>query len=95
MMMFTQIGELCRKLQTFNRVAFRDVTATRQPFPSFCPEDFELAQSAAQRALKLAQAASQSAPDSQVLTTSCALPCQLSQHTRLPLDVDSNRIVKT
>ena len=46
--------------------AARDVTETRQPFPSFCPDDFELAHGWAKTALELAQAAAKLEPDSQV-----------------------------
>ena len=46
----------------------RDVTETRQPFPSFCPEDFALARNKATTALELAQAAARAEPDSEVLT---------------------------
>lgn len=44
--------------------ANRDVTQKRQPFPSFCPADFELASKAANTALRLAHQIVASDPDS-------------------------------
>lgn len=45
----------------------RDVTAQREPYPSFCPEDLPGAQAAARAAVAAADAAAARAPDSQVL----------------------------
>ncbi|DBA79517.1 TPA: hypothetical protein ACH3X2_007704 [Trebouxia sp. C0005] len=44
--------------------ANRDVTEDRQPYPSFCPADFELAESAAKTALQLASKAAATDPTS-------------------------------
>lgn len=49
----------------------RDVTQKRQPFPSFCPADFELASKAANTALRLAHQIVASDPDSLVCNAVC------------------------
>jgi len=54
------------------------VTEDRQPYPSFCPADFELAEIAAKTALQLAQKAAATDPTSLVGTTAaCHLVCLL------------------
>lgn len=45
------------------------MTEDRQPYPSFCPADFELAESAAKTALQLAQKAAATDPTSLVTTS--------------------------
>lgn len=53
-------------LTTLSVKVCRDVTKQRQPFPSFCPEDFAAASAAAKTALQLAQKAVARDPNSRV-----------------------------